>query len=214
MKTNSVIGSPFVAAAASLTFSSAKAEDAGSVSELIARMKSPDDAVRGPAWQSAGKYGAPAVKPLAELLTHPDLEIARAARRALWKIVRHAGRPGAAGEQNAVTHELVLLLTRGPTSTRRDVVWMLSEIGREEAVPPIAALLFNQELREDARAALQRIPGEKSLAALETALAKVPEDYRPALAVSLRARGAEVRGYPSQKLVPTKKTQVRPVAPA
>ena len=56
-----------------------------------ARLKEKDDAVRGPAWQAADRYGAPAVKPLVALLEDPDMETARCARRALGKIVSHAG---------------------------------------------------------------------------------------------------------------------------
>jgi hypothetical protein len=89
---------------------------------------------------------------------------------------------------------------------------MLSEIGDDKAVDPLAALLTDKDLREDARAALQRIPGKKSLAALKAALATAPEDYKPAIAVSLRVRGVPVAGYPSKKLVPTKKTNVKAVS--
>ncbi|MBI3851073.1 MAG: HEAT repeat domain-containing protein [Verrucomicrobia bacterium] len=185
-----------------------------SLDEFISRIKSADDRVRGPAWQSAAEFGAPAVKPLAEVMAHPDFEIARAAQRALWKIVRHAGRPGADKERSEVATELVPLLAHGSSYVRREFVWMLSEIGGDDTVPPLAALLLDQDLREDVRGALQRMPGAKSLAALKTALASTPEDFKPAIAVSLRARGQKVNGFPSQKLIPTEKTAVKPVATA
>lgn len=182
------------------------------VTELVEKIKSPDDAVRGPAWQQAGPLGAPAVKPLAEVATHQNFEVARAAKRALWKIVRHVGRPGADPERQAVVAQLIPLIAQGDPNVRREYVWMLSEIGDDQAVEPLAALCVDKDLREDARAALQRIPGDKSLAALKSALATAPEDYKPALAVSLRVRGVQVPGYPSQKLVPTKKTDVKAVS--
>lgn len=175
------------------------------LSHLLERIQSADVQVRGAAWQSAAPYGAPAVRPLAELaLTHPDFEVVRAAQRALWKIVRHAGRPKADAERKAVEAELIQLLNQGNADVRREFVWMLSEIGRNASVQPLAALLQDTDLREDARAALQRIPTRQALAALKAALKTVPADYRPALAVSLRARGQTVKGYPSQKLVPTR----------
>ena len=87
---------------------------------------------------------------------------------------------------------------------------MLSEIGGDESVDPLAGLLENQELREDAKAALQRIPGEKSLQALKSALASVPEDFQLSVAQSLRQRGEKVAGLPCVKLKPTKKTKVQP----
>jgi HEAT repeat protein len=182
------------------------------VEELIAKIKRGSDETRTQAWLSASEIGAAAVKPLAELMTEKRLEVARAAKRGLWKIVRHIGRPGADNKKNAVIAELIRLLDTGqPVQVRREVLWMLSEIGGEESVNPIAALLSNTELREDARMALERIPGEKSLAALKTALKNVPEDFTPNIAQSLRQRGVKIRGIPCMKLTPTRQTQVKPL---
>ena len=75
----------------------------------------------------------------------------------------------------------------------------------------ISGLLENEQLREDARLVLQRIDGSESLAALKSALNSVPDDFKINIAQSLRARGVKVEGLPSQKLVPTKETQVKPV---
>jgi len=180
---------------------------------LIKRIKDKDDKVRADAWLNAGLVGAPAVTPLAEVMTTGSLEVARAAKRALWKIVRHAGRPGADDEKKPVVAELAPLLADDqPLAVRREVLWMLSEIGGDESIDAVAALLSNAELREDARMALQRLPGPKSLAALESGLAAVPDDFKLNIAQSLRQRGVEVPGLPCVKLVPTKKTNVKPVA--
>lgn len=201
-------------AATALINNATQAAEKQAVDELIAKIKSSDDQIRGPAWQNAGPLGAAAVQALSVVMAEADPEVARAAKRALWKIVRHAGHPGAKPEQNAVAVRLIPLLSSTPTAVRREVLWMLSELGGDDSVPPVAALLTDQELREDARAALQRIPGTKALAALKAALKTVPEEYKPAIAVSLRARGVKVERYPSQKLVPTKKTNVTAVKAA
>lgn len=205
MTTNDIKTASLVAAAAAVITETTHAADAAAVSELIEKIKSPDDKVRGPAWQAAAPLGAPAIKPLAEVaLSGAEMEVTRAAKRAMWKIVRHASRPKADKEQAAVEAALLPLLASGEPNVRREFVWMLSEIGGNDSVAPLAALLADKDLREDARAALQRIPGRKSLAALKSALKTAPEDYRPAIAVSLRARGETVKEYPSQKLVPTR----------
>jgi HEAT repeat protein len=183
---------------------------AASVDDLIAKIKDQDDAVGGPAWQGAGSCGAPAVKPLAGVMANADLEIARAAKRALWKVVRHAGRPGATKEAKAVAAELIALLASSPTIVRREALWTLSEIGGDEAVAPMAALLSDKEVREDARCALMRLPGRKTTTALKSAFAGAPEEFKFALAESLRQRSEKVKGYPSQKLVPTRQTTVAP----
>jgi hypothetical protein len=141
-------------------------------------------------------------------------EVARAAKNGLWRIVRHAARPDTDREKAAVIAELVSLLSgKKPTPVLREVLWMLSEIGRDESVPPIAAHLPNTELREDARMALERIPGERALAALKAGMKAVSDDFKPNLAHSLRKRGVAVHGVPDLRLKPIKETRVRPVKP-
>jgi hypothetical protein len=197
-------------AGAGLAATRMQAADTPAVARLLADIQSTDDAVRGPAWQGAGPAGAPAVAPLAGVLTHADFEIARSARRALYQIVRYAGRPGAGREAAAVEGALLAALAAERTAAaRRHLLWMLSEIGGDAAVVPIAALLDDAELREDARGVLQRIPGGKPVAALKKALAKAPPDFQPALADALRARGQKVGGHPSRKLTPVKPTSVK-----
>lgn len=193
-------------AAALAVIHTLSAAESASVDALVAQIKSQDDKVRGPAWQNAGQYGATAVKPLAELMSDPDMETARSAKRALWQIVRDAGRPGAKAKASAVTAALLSLLSSKATNVQREALWMLSEIAGNEAATPMAALLSDAQLREDARGALTRLPGAKATAALKAALSSVPADFKPAIAQSLRARGEKVAGFPSQKLTPTRKT--------
>lgn len=177
------------------------------LSELIENIQSDSADTRTTAWQQAGSIGAPAVKPLAGLCAQNHQEKARAARRGLERIVRTVGAPGSEPGKSSVIRELLGLLGDDrPVDLRRDVLWLLSEIGGDESVPPIAALLNQESLREDARMVLERIPGDTSLAALRKALDAGPEDFRPNIAQSLRARGEAVdpTAYPCQKLVPTK----------
>jgi len=180
--------------------------------ELIAKIKDSSAEVRTKAWLGAGEAGAAAVNALAEVMTDKDLEVARAAKRALWQIVHYTGRPGADKERQAVADKLAGLLGDGqPVAVRREVLWMLSEIGGKKAVEPIAVLLANKELREDARMVLERIPDKSSVAALRAGFKSVPEDFKPNLAQSLRNRGGKVRGYECVKLVPTKQTSIKPL---
>ena len=200
------------AGAVAVTAGTAGAAKKKAVDELIAKIRDKSEKVRGDALLRAGEAGAPAVKPLAKAMDDEDVEVTRAAKRALWKIVRHAGRPRARDEKRAVAAELIGLLGDGqPTSVRREVLWMLSEIGRSRSVEAIAALLSNKQLREDARMVLQRIPGRRSLAALRAGLKAAPKDFKLNIAQSLRQRGVRVRGLACVKLVPTKKTNVKPV---
>jgi hypothetical protein len=200
------------AGAVALTAETAGAAKTKAVDELIVKLKNKNDKVRAEALLSAGGLGAPAVKSLAKVMADKDTEVMRAGKRALWKIVRHAGRPRARDEKNAVVTELISLLGDDqPTLVRREVLWMLSEIYGRPSVKPIAALLSNKELREDARMVLQRIPGKQSLAALKRGLKDAPKDFKLNIAQSLRKRGVKVRGLACVKLVPTKKTNVKPL---
>jgi len=207
MSTNSLKKVSLAAGAAGVMAQMASTAQAQGVEELIAGIRDSSDKVRTEAWLNAGKAGAPAVKPLAKVMTDNDLEVARAAKRALWKIVRHTGRPGANKERRAVETELAALLGKDqPVSVRREVIWMLSEIGARNSIKPIAGLLRNKDLREDARMALERIPTKRAVTVLKSAFEKAPEDFKPNIAQSLRKRGEEVAGYPCQKLVPKEKS--------
>ena len=202
-----------LAAAATVAFAgTAGAARKKAVAELMAGIRDDNAKVRTEAWLSAGEAGAAAVKPLARVMSNKELEVARAAKRGLWKIVRHAGRPGAGNKKRAVVGRLVELLgDEQPVPVRREVLWMLSEIGDRKSIKPIAALLSNGELREDARMVLQRIPSKGAVAALRAGLKAAPEDFKLNIAQSLRQRGVKVRGLPCVKLVPTKKTSVKPL---
>ncbi len=179
------------------------------VNTLIAGIRDKDDKRRGLACQNASSSGPDAIQPLSDLLADPDVEVARAAKRALWRIVRHAGRPGAGKERNGVVARLIPLLASSVHAVRRETLWMLSEIGGNEAVSPMAALLSDPALREDARITLHRISGPKVIAALNKALGSASADFKPNIAQSLRALGEKVEGWPSQSLVPCKATGVK-----
>ena len=182
------------------------------LAELIESIQSSDDATRAAARDNAGTVGAVAVAPLAEIATSGEMEIARAANRAIQNIVFAAGRPGAETEAQAVSVELYKLLGDAqPLQFRRDVLWMIWQIADENAVEPVAPLLTNKELHEDARMALERLPGQRATVALKAALKSADEANKPGLAHSLRKRGVEVPDIPDLRLVPTKNTAVRPV---
>lgn len=215
-------------------------EEELTVKQLMAGIKDRDAEVRAAACQSAGKVGAAAVRPLAKLMAEMDaglaqltkgsgagkddkeqiayqLEVGRSAKRGLWVLVRHAGRPGADDERKPVEGRLCNLLGGDqPVAVQREVLWMLSEIGGGPAIQAIRdmpGILENKDLREDARCAVERIPGEAATQALLEALEMSYDDFRLAIAHSLRVRGVEVdkKKYPPQKLVPTGQTEVTPV---
>ncbi len=178
--------------------------------QLIAQLRSTNEVSSAAGCETAPEYGAPAVRPLAFTMAEPNFELARRCKRALFRIVHHAGRPGAATEAEAVENKLIPLLSKPmlPVQVRRDLLWMLSELGTARAVQPISQLLAEKDLRDDARCVLVRMPCPEAAAALKHALGSAPDDFKAALADALRARGEKVEGYGSRKLVPTGQTTV------
>ncbi len=181
------------------------------LADLVQRIKSPDETVSGPAWQNAHQFGPDAVGALAPLLEDPNAEVRRSAKRGMYQVLRRAGCPGSESQQRAVQKQLLPLLQSQAPFVRREALWMLSEIGSGDAIAAIAALLTDPEVHDDARCVLLRFPGKSSLPALKKAFVSAPEEYKCALADSLRALGERVEGYPSRKLIPTKKTTVEPL---
>ncbi len=183
-----------------------------SLDELLAQIKDKNDKVRAKAWQAADKVGAPAIQPLAAIAKAGDLEVSRSACRAVWHIVRFAGRPGAEDDRKATVAALAAVVrdNQMPVQLRRDVMWMLSEIVKDEEITPdhVARGFDHPDLREDVRAALVRIPGVNSLATLKMGFERASGEFKVALACSLRARGVDVSDPPCPKLVPTKETKV------
>ncbi|MBN2311523.1 MAG: hypothetical protein JXR94_21275 [Candidatus Hydrogenedentes bacterium] len=165
---------------------------ADSVSDLIAGISSDQADARIAAMQAAGPVGAPAVVPLGELAGSPSFFVAKAAQGALATIAAYAGRPGAESERAAVAAELTKLLDpKYPVATRREVLHQLSLTGGEPEVAAVAALLDDPELQDDARMALERIPGDASAEALAKAITLAPPEFRTRLFASLAHRNVQ-----------------------
>jgi HEAT repeat protein len=209
MKFNSPKNATVLATAgAVLTAGAQEKPPAKRAEELISGLKSTNEVDSAAACEKAPEYGASGVRPLGYTMADANFEVARRAKRALYKIVRHVGRPGAAAEAAPVETKLIGLLNKLTAQIRRDVLWMLSEIATARSVAPIAALLTDNELREDARCVLTRLPYPQATAALKSAFDAAPEDFKYALAESLRLKGETMEGYGTKKMIPTKKTEV------
>ncbi len=152
--------------------------------------------------QAATEYAA--------MIPQADPETSRAGKRQLWELVHRVGNPETASEAQAVTGALLgLLASDPPACVKREVLWSLSELGGDNVVAAVAAQLQDAEVRGDACMVLERLPGDKSLAALKAAQQVVPADFVMTVVQSLRARGMVVDDHPCEKLTPRKETQVK-----
>ena len=166
--------------------------------ELLAAITSDDADVRTRAWSAAGQVGPAALEPLADVMATGALEVARAASRGMWAITHAAGAPGATGRAETVIALARLLGDERPVTVRREALWMLSEIAAGSAVAPMALLLSHDELQEDCRMALERIPGDASLAALQRGFEQAPESFKYNLAQSLRRTASRWMAIPAR----------------
>lgn len=163
---------------------------AANVSQLINTIKTGNADARYAAWRAAGPAGAAAVAPLAELMASTDKGASRAATEALGRVAHYAARPTASpAERQSVVVELLRVASAPrPRTVRAEALHLLGFVGNGNMVPALARLLNDPEVREDARLALERIPGPQSQRALEDALRRAPADFRPNLQQSLANR--------------------------
>lgn len=175
------------------------------VKELIEQVRNAEESERQKALEGARTAGPQAVEPLAEAMSSDRPEVARAANRALWNLVRAQGALGAQGRQETGAKLVSLLGPETSTEVRREILWMISELcDTNQAVRSVAAVLEDPVLKEDARTVLERLPGKPAVDALKAGFVSADHDFKYALAASLRKRGVRVKGYPSQRLLPTR----------
>jgi hypothetical protein len=105
-------------------------------------------------------------------------------------LVRSASSDPAA-KQRLATKLVALLASDATAEAKQFACWQLSLIGSALEVPPLARLLPDTNLTYYARLALERIPGDESLAALQAALTGASGSLRLDLINSLAVRGSE-----------------------
>jgi HEAT repeat protein len=161
---------------------------------FLEMIKSPDGNVRVEAQKSAGPMGAAAVAPLADLIASADKGTAKAAREALDTVAWYAARPSAAA--HAVSVELLKVADSSRQGkVRVEALHLLGFTGDGRVVPGIVNVMMaakddqeQPQIREEARLALERIPGSASLNALKKAEQGAPADFRPNLEQSVYNR--------------------------
>jgi len=157
--------------------------------DLLDQLQSPDANVRYKAWRSAGPTGAEAIPGLGDLMASPDKSIAKCAKGALETITHYAARPGSPTEARAVSNNLLKLAdSTRPHMVRADALTLVAYVGDGHCVPTLVKLLNDYDVHEEARLALERIPGSASLNALKKAATSVPENYKANIAQSLHDR--------------------------
>jgi len=156
---------------------------------LLADIRSGDLAVRQMAVEQAPLVGTPAIVPLGLVMASPEPAPAKAAVEALRRIVHNCARPKAPRERIAATRALLALAgSDRPTHVRAEALYLLGFVASADTAASLAAYLSDSSVREDARLALERIPGARVDAVLRRALTSAPADFGAAIQQTLDAR--------------------------
>lgn len=157
--------------------------------EFLAAIKGADAEARYRAWIAAGPQGASAIVGLAEAMASGDRWVARAARFALERIAHHAARPGARREAQAVAAELLKVAVSGaPDGVRSHAVHLLGFVSEGRNAGDLGKLLDEAGVRDEARMALERLPGRDAHRTLERAAERESSEFKAALQQSVENR--------------------------
>lgn len=169
-------------------------EQTEAIRALLVRLQDQDPAARMRAAQEAGPIGYIAIPSLQPLLSNQNPGVRKATEEALSRIVHHAARPGAAKEAENVNFQLTQWILHG-RSLRAQIIAtrMLQYTGTEKNVPLLSNMLSIPQVRDEALLTLERIPGRASTRAMERALGKASEEFRPNIEAALRRRKETMR---------------------
>ena len=167
------------------------AAQAGELDTFLAQIADPSPHVRTEAWTSAHVVGAPAIAPLAELAEAGDPAVGHAALKAIETIAAHAGRPEAGAEREAAAQALAeAIQASSDDQVRRELLHCLGLVATHAETPLLGSLLLDPAVGEDARIALERMPGTPATRALVAGLQAASPDVQIRLAAALGHRGA------------------------
>jgi HEAT repeat protein len=168
----------------------AQAPPSLSTRQLLTTFESARGAEQAQAAQLLAFRGLEALPAVLDLMNHDSVEVAKPAYDVAFLIVNDLSAPGRA-EDRAEAAELVTpyLASNQPHQTRTRALELLAIAAPADYVPaPVAGLLAEDDLREEARRALEWINSEASRTALaEAAAAEEDPAFRAALLDALAA---------------------------
>jgi HEAT repeat protein len=175
------------------TSSTASAENQALFALLLA-IQGQDKEARVAAIEKAPLVGTRAIVPLGGICSGPDRGAAKAAGEALRRVVHHTARPGATAERKAATTQLLRMTRKEwPRQQRVEALYLLGLVGGSESIPAIMEQMKDPDVNEEARMALERIPGAAATHALQRASRTATPNLRPAIEQALRHRAARMQ---------------------
>lgn len=158
--------------------------------KFLADIASSSADVRFAAWRSASEQGAEIIPELAKRAGGTDPGRNKAALEAMATLTHSVGKDIAGAKRGEVAQALVSVASSGTYAlpVRAQALRLISLVGDDPAVLPVAKLLGNPELREEAVYCLERIPGAAAAKALLAAYPQAPRDFKPRVLAALGHR--------------------------
>ncbi|HZN59072.1 MAG TPA: hypothetical protein VFD71_13420 [Planctomycetota bacterium] len=167
---------------------------ADDIAGVLKNLSDGNETVRRSAWEKAGELGSDAVLPLVELASGENRDASLAGQRALTVLAHASAAPGREDRKRvAAALAAALADAKAAPGVRVLILDLLGSVGDGDVVPGLEKLLADPQLGDPARRALERIPGDASARALESAIDMVPDASKDAVILSLgkkRARTA------------------------
>jgi hypothetical protein len=175
----------------SLWASAAGAEDLDS---FLKKISSADEGARRAAWEGAAVQGPKAIAPLVAVASGENRDAALAALRAVDCISHASAAPGNASRREAAQALAAAVLDeKVPARVKQHLLDLLGSVGEgdvDSVVSAVAKILSDTELRDQARKALERIPGEAAAKAIEAALPRATGEWLEVLIHTLGTKKA------------------------
>ncbi|HOJ33095.1 MAG TPA: hypothetical protein PKY35_13300 [Candidatus Hydrogenedentes bacterium] len=166
-----------------------KATSAEPPDQILKNLSSPDPDVRMTAVKQAECLELADIPSLLQLIGDANFEVSRTAKMALDRVVASCGQVGKEEQKKQVTQALTDMLSSTlATEVKREILRRLGILGDDSAVAAIRKLLLDEHLGEDAKMALERIPGESSVCALVEVLPQASPQMQISILGSLKKR--------------------------
>ena len=175
-----------------LVAGTARGED---LDAFLKKLQSENGDERQAAWEGAAPQGSRAVLPLVALASGENRDAALAALRSLDAIVHSSAAPGSTTRKEVAAALAAILgdeKVKLPlkVTVKQHVLDLLGSVGEDEEVPAIRKALQDTEIRDFARKALQRIPGDAAAKALMDATSGATGEWLDALLITVGTKRA------------------------
>ena len=152
---------------------------------VLQQLQSQDNATRFQAIERASEFGAAIIPHLPSLLTHQDWRVQRAGQIVLENIAARIPKLSTKERREVINALLALAKPNQPVVVRKAALNALGICGTDDAVPNLAPLLKDDQVREDALAALKQIGSPAAAKAIADAAATAKGEWQRALLATL-----------------------------